>query len=197
MQWSGWIPCRRGAPDVPSNAETVQNLIGMLNGLTSAKQRAWTDYQKKAAQVKVLADGGHQRQAWETMQTAKLHRKRWERCHTMMESVEQIKSRIMEQQQNAALFSSFSAASDQLAHMLEAVPLDSIDTLMGNLEERMAQATEVGESLASGPGTMAVDEDELEAFLRQDQTEAPLLVLPDVPTGPPVVRRAQPVAMTE
>ena len=190
-----WLPCR--GQTQRTNAETVQDLVGVLDGLSVAKQRALSDYEHKAAQVALLANQGHQRQAWESMQTAKQHKRRWDRCHTMAESVEQIKGRIMEQQHNTALFSSFSEASDQLARLLERTPVESVDDLLVTLEERMADAQQVGQALATPDSApVSVDEDELAAFLSESAPSlAHTMSMPAVvpvknPTVAPVVRRA-------
>jgi hypothetical protein len=198
--WRSWLPCTRSSSSVPSNAETVQNLIGVLDGLGMAKLRADADYTKKFAQVEQLAKQGHQRQAWESMQTAKQHRRRWERCHAMEEQVQQIKARIMEQQHNALLFSSFSEANTLLARMIEATPLESIDALLDTLSERMADTREASEALANGAlAPAAVDEDELRDFLAQrgSSSAAPLVSTPAAAPAVPVTAPVPLVMLAE
>jgi hypothetical protein len=189
-----WLPCRRNRREIPTNAQTVQNLISLLDGLAMQKMRANADYEKKAAQVASLAGQGYQRQAWESMQTAKQHKKRWERCHAMQETIEQIKSRIVEQQQNAVLFSSFSEANTALARMIEATPLESIDTLLDTLNERMTDTREASEALARDVGPISdPDEhaDELAVFLQQTKA-----VPPTTSQSTPVIPTPQTVAAT-
>jgi phosphoglycolate phosphatase-like HAD superfamily hydrolase len=119
--------------------------------------------------VAELARRGLKKQAYESMKTAKQHKQDWETRHAMYEAVERIKSRLIGQQQNMALFSSFVEANNSLAKMLEDVPLEKVEQVLDDIHERMFETQQVSEALAS-PATQAaaaaeVDDDELAAFL--------------------------------
>jgi molybdopterin converting factor small subunit len=170
----GWVSrvfsCgRRQGAHVPTNAETVQRLMDMKVKLAMRRDRVMQDYEKKAAEVAQLAKRGLKAQAYESMRTAKQWKREWETLHSMYESVERIKSRLIAQQNNMALFSSFAAANESLAKMLEQVPLEKVEEVLDQIQERMSETQEVGDALAS-PATNAansVDDDELALFLAQ------------------------------
>ena len=159
--------CGRGGQQVPSNAETVQRLMDMKITLRMTRDRAEEDYHEKAAEVAKLAKQGLKRQAYESMRTAKQYKQDWETRHAMHESVERIKSRLIAQQHNMALFASFAEANQALAKMLEDVPLEKVEEVLDEINERMQETHEVSSALGS-PATDAanqVDEDELARFL--------------------------------
>jgi len=165
--YSRWLPCGRG-PRTPTNAETVQRLMDMKLTLAVTRDAAMEDYEKKAAQVAELMRRGLKRQAYESMKTAKQHRHDWETRHAMYESVERIKNRLISQQHNVALFSSFTEANTALAKMLEEVPLDKVEDVLDEIHQRMTETQEV----ASALGTVQprdVDEEELAEFLGLDR----------------------------
>ena len=165
--YSQWFPCGRG-PRIPTNAETVQRLMDMKLTLAVTREAAKQDYQDKAAQVADLMHRGLKRQAYESMKTAKQHRHDWETRHAMYESVERIKSRLISQQHNVALFSSFTEANTALAKMLEEVPLDKVEDVLDEIHQRMTETQDVGEALGKVQ-VQDVDEEELIQFLAQDQ----------------------------
>lgn len=89
----------------------------------------------------------------------------------MHESVERIKSRLIAQQHNMALFASFAEANQALAKMLEDVPLEKVEEVLDEIHERMTETHEVSTALGS-PATEAaaqVDEDELARFLGESR----------------------------
>jgi hypothetical protein len=150
-----------------SNAETVQRLIQMQTTLQMVRDRAQEDYQEKASEVATLARQGLKRQACESMKTAKQYKQDWETRHAMHEAVERIKNRLIAQQHNMVLFSSFAQANEALAKMLEEVPLERVEQVLDDINERMQATHEISTALGS-PATDAantVDEDELAAFL--------------------------------
>jgi hypothetical protein len=148
--------------------------------LAMTRTRAMEDYQEKAREVAHLVRQGLKRQAYESMRTAKQYKQDWETRHAMYETVERIKSRLVAQQHNMALFSSFVEANDALAQMLKDVPLEKVEQVLDDINERMLETHEVSATLAS-PGTEAaasVDEDELALFLAQ--TPLSEAVMPDM-----------------
>lgn len=177
---SGWIPCRRQGPHVPTNAETVQRLIAMRDTLAMTRERAREDYEEKAVEVAALVKRGYKHQAYESMRTAKQYRQEWETRHAMHEAVERIKSRLIAQQHNMALFSSFAEANQSLAKMLEDVPLDKVEKVLDEINERMAETHEVSNALATPAAQSAdmVEDDELTAFLAQAAPPSPAVVSP-------------------
>jgi|WetSurMetagenome_2_1015567.scaffolds.fasta_scaffold00074_36 hypothetical protein len=168
-----WIPCGRHGPRVLTNAQTVQRLMDMKLTLAMTRDRSKEDYERKAAEVAALMRKGQKKQAYESMKTAKQYRQDWETRHAMWETVERIKSRLIAQQQNMALFASFAEANTALARMLEEVPLDRVEAVLDEINDRMTETHEVSTSLASPAASMAeqVDDDELNQFLADNRPQ--------------------------
>jgi len=139
----------------------------MQTTLQMARDRAQEDYQEKAAEVAQLARRGLKRQAYESMKTAKQYKQDWETRHAMHEAVERIKSRLIAQQHNLALFSSFAEANESLTKMLEEVPLERVERVLDDISERMRETHEISTVLGSPATENAVDDDELADFLKE------------------------------
>ena len=156
-----------------SFAETIELLnktladLDMLMPTALEKERA-----KKEQSARVLRTTGNRKLALQTFATARVHRRRYEAWHGMREMVEQIKSELMYQQQTAAVFQAFSVANEAMGKLAERLNVDTLETVLDSLRDRMESGQEVS-GLLSDPSQLddgTWDEDEaarqFEDFLR-------------------------------
>ena len=147
--------------------------------LVVMRDSAQEDYLAKKAEVAELARCGWKRQAYESMKTAKHHLHDYDTWHAMQERVERIKNSIKAQHQNVAVFSAFSEANTALADMLAEAPLERVEAVLDEMNERMTHTEEVSGALGQTQGD-TVDDDELSLFLAESRTTAaePVLLSP-------------------